>query len=82
MLNCILCLQNTKRRDFFSKYNAAIVMVLNVNAIMTEMNTKVASIQVSFSSRCTPRNLFILTLFIGYVENIHFFMRSRFTKPF
>ena len=53
-----------------SKYIAVMNNVINVNAIITKINTKVASIQLSFSSRCTPRNLFILTLFLGYIVNI------------
>ena len=51
------------------KYIAVINNVVNVSAVITEMNTKVALIQV-FSSRRTPRNLFILTLFLDYVVNI------------
>ena len=40
--------------------------------MITEMNTKVASIQVSFSSWPTLRNLFILTVFLDYIVNILF----------
>ena len=56
----------------FSKYIAVINSVLNVNAIFTEMNTKVASIQLSFSSRRTPKNFLILTKFLDSVVSILF----------
>ena len=55
----------------FSKFNEDFIVV-NFCGIITEINTKVASIRVSFSSRRTPGNLFILTLFLDYVVNILF----------
>ena len=48
----------------FSKYNGDIIVVINVNAIITEMNTKVASIKVSLSSRRTRNVIEVCKTFL------------------
>ena len=41
-------------------------------SFISEISTKVGSIQVPFLSRCTSRNLFMLTLLLDYIVGILF----------